>query len=31
VLEGGHRALVAGGPGRDPIGVLREELRRIAG
>ena len=31
VLEGGHRALVAGGAGRDPIGVLREELRRIAG
>jgi hypothetical protein len=26
VLAGGHRALVAAAPGRDPIGVLREEL-----
>jgi hypothetical protein len=26
VLEGGHRALVAGGAGRDPVGVLRREL-----
>lgn len=31
VLEGGHRALVAAGPGRDPIGVLREELSRLPG
>lgn len=30
VLEGGHRALVAAGPGRDPIGVLRAELARLA-
>jgi hypothetical protein len=30
VLEGGHRALVATGPGRDPIGVLRTELARLA-
>ncbi len=29
VLEGGHRALVAAGPGRDPIGVLRAELARL--
>jgi hypothetical protein len=26
VLEGGHRALVAGGQGRDPVGLLRDEL-----
>ncbi len=26
VSVGGHRALVAAGPGRDPIGVLRREL-----
>jgi hypothetical protein len=26
VLPGGHRALVAAGPGRDPVGVLRAEL-----
>lgn len=26
VLEGGHRSLVAGGPRRDPIGLLRTEL-----
>lgn len=26
VLPGGHRALVARGPGRDPVGVLREQL-----
>ena len=26
VLPGGHRALVARGPGRDPVGVLREAL-----
>ncbi|MFC7544100.1 hypothetical protein ACFQU2_38220 [Siccirubricoccus deserti] len=26
VLAGGHRALVAEGPGRDPIGVLRGAL-----
>ena len=26
VLPGGHRALVARGPGRDPVGVLREGL-----
>lgn len=30
VLQGGHRALVATGPGRDPIGVLRAELARLA-
>ncbi|SFK90764.1 lipase family protein [Falsiroseomonas stagni] len=29
VLQGGHRALVASGPGRDPIGVLRAELARL--
>ncbi|WP_203073335.1 lipase family protein [Falsiroseomonas ponticola] len=29
VLKGGHRALVAAGPGRDPIGVLRGELARL--
>ena len=27
VSAGGHRALVATGPGRDPIGLLRRELR----
>ena len=26
VLPGGHRALVAAGPGRDPVGLLRREL-----
>ena len=26
VLTGGHRALVAAGPGRDPVGLLRREL-----
>ncbi|WP_043335884.1 lipase family protein [Belnapia moabensis] len=26
VLPGGHRALVSRGPGRDPVGVLREQL-----
>uniref|UniRef100_UPI0022EB65C3 hypothetical protein n=1 Tax=Falsiroseomonas oryzae TaxID=2766473 RepID=UPI0022EB65C3 len=26
VLPGGHRALVAGGPGRDPTGLLRREI-----
>ncbi|MBL6077002.1 hypothetical protein JMJ56_03225 [Belnapia sp. T18] len=26
VLPGGHRALVARGPGRDPVGMLREQL-----
>ncbi|NKC29790.1 lipase family protein [Falsiroseomonas selenitidurans] len=31
VLEGGHRALVSGGPGRDPVGVLRTELAWLAG
>ncbi|WP_439596884.1 hypothetical protein [Falsiroseomonas sp.] len=30
VLPGGHRALVASGPGRDPVGVLRAELWHIA-
>lgn len=29
VLTGGHRALVAAGPGRDPVGVLRRELRYL--
>jgi hypothetical protein len=29
VLTGGHRALVAAGPGRDPIGLLRAELGRL--
>jgi hypothetical protein len=26
ILPGGHRALVAAGPGRDPVGLLRREL-----
>jgi hypothetical protein len=26
VFPGGHRALVAAGPGRDPVGLLRREL-----
>jgi hypothetical protein len=26
VVPGGHRALVAAGPGRDPVGLLRREL-----
>ncbi|MBU8538552.1 lipase family protein [Falsiroseomonas tokyonensis] len=30
LLPGGHRALVARGPGRDPVGVLRAELWHIA-
>ncbi|MBL6456714.1 hypothetical protein JMJ55_15365 [Belnapia sp. T6] len=30
VLPGGHRALVARGPGRDPIGVLRDALGPMA-
>ncbi len=30
VLPGGHRALVAKGQGRDPVGVLRAELWHIA-
>lgn len=29
VFPGGHRALVAAGPGRDPIGVLRRELTAL--
>lgn len=29
VTEGGHRALVAAGPGRDPIGLLRRELSAL--
>jgi alpha-beta hydrolase superfamily lysophospholipase len=29
VLAGGHRALVAGGAGRDPIGLLRRELAAL--
>jgi len=29
VFTGGHRALVASGPGRDPIGVLRRELAAL--
>ena len=29
VLPGGHRALVASGPGRDPIELLRAELGRL--
>ena len=29
VLPGGYRALVAAGPGRDPIGLLRVELGRL--
>ena len=29
VSTGGHRALVATGPGRDPIGVLRRELAAL--
>jgi hypothetical protein len=29
VFEGGHRALVAGGPGRDPVALLRDELARF--
>ncbi|WP_207792113.1 hypothetical protein [Siccirubricoccus phaeus] len=31
VLEGGHRALVAEGSGRDPIGVLRRALAEVLG
>ncbi|NKE46481.1 hypothetical protein HB662_16990 [Roseomonas frigidaquae] len=30
VLPGCHRALVTRGPGRDPVGVLREALRQLA-
>lgn len=30
ILAGGHRALVAAGPGRDPVGVLRAELAWLA-
>jgi hypothetical protein len=29
VLPGGHRALIAAAPGRDPIGLLRTELARL--
>lgn len=29
VLEGGHRALVAAGPGRDPVALLRAELAAV--
>ncbi len=29
VSPGGHRALVAAGPGRDPVGLLRRELPRL--
>jgi hypothetical protein len=29
VLPGGHRALVAAGPGRDPVGLLRVELAAL--
>lgn len=29
VLTGSHRALVAAGPGRDPVGVLRRALRAV--
>jgi hypothetical protein len=31
VLPGGHRALVAAGPGRDPVGLLCRELARLLG
>lgn len=31
VLEGGHRALIAAGPGRDPVGLLRRELLALLG
>jgi hypothetical protein len=30
LLEGGHRALVTAGPGRDPVGVLRRQLLWVA-
>lgn len=30
VSEGGHRALVTAGPGRDPVGVLRRQLLWVA-
>lgn len=29
VFEGGHRALIAGGPGRDPVALLRDQLAAL--
>ncbi len=29
VFEGGHRALIAGGPGRDPVALLRDQLTAL--